>query len=160
MDKNSQEWFVAERARSLALVQLAFCDQLRAAAAPEGFGPAFIAYLRGEDGSLTARQFGIGVSGSMEASDEKSVARLAAGTFDALRRKDYPYPVCHLHFTMRDDAGYLAWVAEPEMGEDGPRLVFHHAPVFQRIDDHTMKEIATEIDAWHEAISRPTLAVS
>ena len=150
MSQETQEWFVAERARALAMVYLTRRDDLAVVKAGQGIGLEFIVYIRKEDGETSVRQFGVFLRGTKGPVTEAHLDKLLSPRMNTLP-KQFPYPVCLFHFTMDDDQGYYTWVAEPAVEDGKPRLVLHNTPHTKKLDSPALDKIVESVDRWYDA---------
>ncbi len=58
--------------------------------------------------------------------------------------------VC-FHFSLDDDKGHYAWVAEPAVTAEGPRLMMHQAAPLPEADQAALDEIVGKVDRWYDA---------
>src|SRR3954464_3487923 len=124
MRESTQDWFVAERTRALALMHLTRRDDL---VVTETRGPDigldYVVSISKEDGEKSLRQFGVVLRGAKSPVTEDQLNKTLRPTMQTFQRTgQLPYPVCLLSF-MDDDQGYYTWVAEPAVMADGPRLI-------------------------------------
>jgi hypothetical protein len=152
MTEHSQEWFIEERTRALAMVHLTRRDDLAVSNAGPGLGLQLIVSIAKRKGEPSLRQFGVCLHGARSATTEAELDKALRPAFRSLRSKgEYPYPACLFHFSMDDDQGYYAWVAEPAVVEAGPRLLMHDAPHCRKLDRAALDEIVAAVDAWYDA---------
>ena len=152
MQEGTQEWFVAERARALAMVHLTRRDDLVVMNANHGIGLEFLVYINKEKREPSVRQFGVFLRGTKSPVTEAHLDRLLRPTMQSvLRNGEFPYPACLLYFSMDDDQGYYTWVAEPALTEHGLRLLMHEAPHSQKLDPTALDEIVEKVDDWYDA---------
>jgi hypothetical protein len=152
VSQEKQNWFVAERARALALVSLTRRSDLVVTKAGEGVGLEFLVYLNKEEGEASVRQFGIflrGTKSPVTGSHAEKVLRPTMQSF--LRLGPFPYPVCLFYFTMNDDQGYVTWVAEPAVVAGQPQLLMHDAAHSRKLDGAALDEIVEKVDRWYDA---------
>jgi hypothetical protein len=154
MTKNDQEWFVAERTRALALMHLTRRDDLTITEAGQGVGLEYIVYLtRGHKAQeRSVRQFGVSVRGTKNLVTPEHLDKALRPTMQGfLRAGPFPYPVCLFHFTMDDDQGDFTWVAEPAVGQEGPRLLMHAEAHCRKLDRAALDEVVSRVDRWYDA---------
>ncbi len=152
MSEEKQEWFVAERARVLAMVHLTRRDDLVVAKAGPGVGLEFLVSIARENGGPSARQFGVFLRGTKSPATEAHLDKVLRPAMQAFSRiGQFPYPVCLFHFSMDDDQGHYTWVAEPTVADEGPRLLMHDAPHFRKLDRAALDEIVGKVDRWYDA---------
>ena len=155
MSVDTQEWFVAERTRALAMVLLTRRDDLIVANAPPGVGLQFLVSISRDEGGPSVRQFGVFLRGTKSAVTAAHLDRVLRPTMQSfLRIGPFPYPVCLFHFTMDDDRGYYSWVAEPALTDDGPRLLVHDGPHCRPLDTPALDEIVEKVDRWYDEFFR------
>lgn len=151
MTEEKQEWFVAERARALAMIHLTRRKDLVVKQAGREAGLEFVVTITKEEGEPSLRQFGIFLRGTKAAVTEGHLDKLLRPTMRSFQRiGQFPYPVCLFHFTMDDDQGYFTWVAEPVVEEDGPKLLMHSEPHCRKLDRAALDEIVDRIDRWYD----------
>jgi hypothetical protein len=152
MTQESQEWYVAERTRALAMVHLTRRDDLVVSKAVPGIGLEFIVCISKVKGDPSVRQFGVFLRGMKNAVTEAQLDKTLCPTMQSFPRKgQFPYPVCLFHFSMDGDQGYYTWVAEPAVTAEGPRLQMHEASHCQRLDRAALDEIVEKVDRWYDA---------
>jgi hypothetical protein len=151
MSEQQQEWFIEERTRALAMIHLTRRDDLFASAGRGGSLQLIVSIGKGK-GEPSLRQFGVFLRGTKPATTEAELDRTLRPTFrELLRAGEYPYPACLFYFSMDDDQGYYAWVAEPAVAEAGPRLLMHDVPHCHKLDRAALDEIVAKVDAWYDA---------
>ncbi len=154
MSEEKQEWYVAERAKTLARLYLSRRKDLVVTQPGKDVGLEFIVYL-GKEGEPAIRQFGVFLRGTKSAATEAGLDRSLRPTMQGFARVGpFPYPTCLFHFTMDDDQGYFTWVTEPVVEEDSPRLVMHEAPHVRKLDKAALDEIADRVDRWYDTFFR------
>ncbi|HYT91462.1 MAG TPA: hypothetical protein VEL76_22300 [Gemmataceae bacterium] len=152
MSEETQEWFVAERTRALALVHLTRRADLVVRNAAEGIGLQFTVFITREKDPQSVRQFGVFLRGTKSAVTEAQLDKMLRPAMKSfLRSGQFPYPVCLFHFSMDDDQGYSTWVAEPAVTEAGPRLLMHEVPHCRKLDTAALDEIVAQVDRWYDA---------
>lgn len=144
MSDDRQEWFIQERTRALAMVHLTRRDDLVVTNAGPASGLQLLVNVTRDKGQPSGRQFGVLLRGAMGPVTGSDIhVTLPSG--------ELPYPVCVFFITMADDQGYYAWVAEPEVTADGPRLLMHAGPPFRKLDRAALDEIVGRVDRWYDA---------
>jgi hypothetical protein len=152
MSPDSQEWFVTERARALAMIHLTRRDDLIVKKPAEGTGLEFMVYLSGKKGEPAVRQFGVALRGTKSTVTEAHMDYALRSTLQSfLRAGPFPYPVCLFHFTMDGDQGYYTWVAEPAVAGGRPQLLLHEAPHVRKLDRAALDEIVAAVSRWYDA---------
>ena len=115
--------FIEHRQNALATVFLTARESVRVIVADLGGGIDLIAEIVSED--ARAGMFGVVVKGTSKAlPSEKDASRYLN---DVLKRskitQSFPFPIIVLAFSMKDDDGYYAWLAEPYVSPEGmPKL--------------------------------------
>src|SRR4051812_49028228 len=101
----TDQWFVAERSRALALMYLSHRKDLVIREQKEAdLGLEFLVYLVKESESPSLRQFGIALRGTVSPVTQEHLNQVRRPTMQSLLRiGQFPYPVGLLHFTMQDD---------------------------------------------------------
>jgi hypothetical protein len=151
MSEEKQEWFIAERARVLAMVALTRRDDLLIMPAGQSVGIQFLVCIT-KEGTLPVRQFGLALRGTLRAVTESHLDQvLRPAMQEFLHIGEFPYPVCLFHFTMDDSQGYYTWVAEPLVGAGGPVLLRHESPQGRKLDKGAVDEIVGKVDRWYDA---------
>jgi hypothetical protein len=134
-----KEWFVAERARSLAAVFLTRRDDLDLEDSKEQTGLDYLVHIV-HDHRPTGKSFGILLRGAMSpvtARHANKVLRPTVASFGRL--SPFHYPVCLFFFTMRDDQGYYSWLLEPVITDQGsPQLTSRTEPDCRKLDDDAL----------------------
>ncbi len=151
MSAETQEWFIAERTKALALVALTRRDDLVVQSAGPGLGLAFIVSITREKGQQSPRQFGVVLRGSKRTLTEPRLDQALLPEIESfLRTGPFPYPVCLFYFTMDDSQGYWTWVAEPAVTEAGPRFLLRETPHGRKLDRTAVDEIVEQVDRWYD----------
>ena len=153
MSENGKEWFVAERARALAWMHLTQRDDLLITQAGKDVGLDYLVSLTMKNDKPSLRQFGIVLRAARKPATVEHLNKILRPTMQSLRRVgEFPYPVCLLYFTMEDNRGYYAWVAEPMLTEDGkPRLQRHGAAACKLFDRPALDQIVSQVRKWYDA---------
>jgi hypothetical protein len=94
-EKETQEWFIEERTRALAMVTLTRRDDLVVRNAGQGSGIPLLVSITKEKGEPAVRQFGVFLRGTKSPVTEDHLNRVLRPTMQSLlRRGELPYPVC------------------------------------------------------------------
>lgn len=150
MSEKKQDWFIAERTRTLALLHLTRRKDLVINEGRDA-GLAFVVSITQEEGKASLRQFGVYLRGTKSATTEAYLNRSLQPTLGEIVRIDqFPYPVCLFCFTMDDDQSYYTWVAEPVVREEFPILVMHSEPRCRKLDRAALDEIVEAVDRWYD----------
>src|SRR5438874_73864 len=149
MSASEQEWFVAERARALAMIHLTRRPDLVVTHGGRDVGLEYVVSITREGGEPSLRQFGVFLRGTRSAVTEDQLNKLLRPTLASLQRVGpFPYPVCLWHFTMDDDQGYQTWVAEPAVVDERPRLILHAAAHCRKLDRASLDELVAQVNRW------------
>jgi len=155
MSEEKQDWFVAERARALTMIHLTRRKDLLVKQAGREVGLEYVVSITKDEGEPSLRQFGVFLRGAKTAVTEDHLDKLLRPTMRSFQRiGPFPYPVCLFHFTMEDDQGHFTWVAEPVVGEDGPKLLMHAKAHCRKLDRAVLDEIVDRVDRWYDAFFR------
>jgi hypothetical protein len=151
MSEKKQDWFIAERTRTLALLHLTRRKDLAIQQAGPGVGLDYLVGIRKQEGEPSLRQFGVYLRGAKNAVTEEHLNKVLRPTLsELLGFGEFPYPVCLFYFTMDDDQGYYTWVAEPTIQEKSPLLVLHSEPRCQKLDRAALDRIVAAVDHWYD----------
>src|SRR5437762_3307940 len=119
MNREFREWFVAERARALAMVLLTRRDDLVVKETREENGLDYTVYLKAESNEGT-RPFGVCLSASMIPVTLDRVNQQLKPVMKKVRSiGPFHFPVCVFHFNVKDGQGYYAWAYEPVISAEG-----------------------------------------
>jgi hypothetical protein len=158
MAKNSKsaafkEWFVAERARSLAAVFLTRRRELDLEDSKEETGLDFHVRIV-HDHRPTGKSFGVLLRGAMSPVTEANANKVLRSTVASFGSKGpFHYPVCLFFFTMRDDQGYSTWLLEPVITDPGiPKLIHRTEPDCRKLDDNALDHIIATVDTWYDVL--------
>lgn len=152
MNKEFLEWFVAERAKALAIVLLTRRDDLVVKETKEDNGLDYTVYIKTED-NVGDRPFGVCTEATMtpvtldEANEHlKPVLERARST------TRFNFPVCVFYFTVKNDQGYYAWVYEPVVTAAGePRLSADATPQCRPLSNESLEEIVSLVKRWYDS---------
>jgi hypothetical protein len=152
MDRTFKEWFVAERARALAMVLLTRRDDLLVKETREENGLDYTVYVRTAE-DVGNRPFGVHLAATMTpvtldgAGKEVETALAKARSLGP-----FQFPVCAFYFTVKDDQGYYAWAYEPVITEAGqPRLQAPADPHCRKLGNETLEEIVSAVRRWYDS---------
>jgi hypothetical protein len=152
MRKQEQEWFIAERARALALMHLTRRQDLVITESRRDGGLDFIVTIAKPEEEKSLRQFGVFLRGSKAAATEEQLDQALLPTMQSLQRLgQFPYPACLLYFTMDDDEGYFTWVVEPDIENEALRLLSHGEAHCRKLDRAVLDEIVARVDRWYDS---------
>jgi rubrerythrin len=107
------------------------------------------------------RLFGVELSGTMSpVTDEHANKVLYPKMQSMLRRGKFPFPVCLLYFTMANNEGRFAWVAEPVLESAKPVLEYHEQADTKKLDKVELDKIVGKINNWFDAMDADSCNVS
>jgi hypothetical protein len=152
MDRDFKEWFVAERARALALMLLTRRSDLVVEETKESSGLDYTVYVRDEE-SPGKRPFGVLMRATMSPVTREQANRQLKPTMASFQSiGPFNYPVCVLYFIVKDERGYYTWAAEPVITAEGqPRLQTHAEAHCAPLDDESLGEIVLAVREWYDA---------
>jgi len=152
MDTELKKWFVAERAKALAMVLLTRRNDLVVTETKEESGLDLTVHVRtGEDRST--RPFGVYLTATMNpVTIETTNSQLKPVMAKVQSRGPFHYPVCVFYFMVKEDQGYYTWAAEPVVTDNGqPRLKLHADADCNRLDNESLEEIVCDVNRWYDA---------
>ena len=152
MDKKFKEWFVAERARALALVLLTRREDLDVKETREESGLDYTVYLKSE-AAVGQRPFGVYVAGTMTPVTLDEANKQLKPVLRKVRTiGPFQFPVCVFYFTVKDDQGYYAWAYEPVVTEEGqPRLRPQVEAPCGELGNESLEAIVSAVKRWYDA---------
>jgi hypothetical protein len=148
----TQERFIAERVRALAVVYLTRRDDLIVTeeTADVGIDLWVTLNLADKDGH---RKFGVelrGVRSAVTADHANNV--LYPSMQKMLRYGPFPFPVVLFFFTMENNEGWYTWVAEPVITTGGEfELVQHGTASCRPLNSDAINDIVEAVDRWYDA---------
>src|SRR2546425_473449 len=108
MNREFQEWFVAERARALAMVVLTRRDDLVVKESKEENALDYTVYLKTEE-DVGIRPFGVFLAATMSpVTLDVANQKLKTAMAKVQSIGPFQFPVCVFYFTVKDDQGYYA----------------------------------------------------
>ena len=153
MTENTNQWFIDERSRVLALMYLSRrTDLVIKDVKDRDIGLDFMVSILKANETRPVRQFGIALKGStspLTIVQLNEALRPAIESFQDIGQ--FPYPIGLVYFTMQDDRGYFTWLAEPRVAEGGPLLLFHSEPHCHPFDTGLLDRIVEAVDRWYDA---------
>ena len=150
--KATQRRLMDERARALATLLLTRRpDVLIQDVVGEIGVDLLVQFAQKKDRGL--RQFGVELMGSLDPVDEKHANKVVRPVLRAHREYGpFPFPVVLFFFTMRIDAGWYTWVAEPVISPDGrAHLPLRDDPDCRPLDQDAVNEILDQVNSWYDA---------
>jgi hypothetical protein len=153
MNREFREWFVAERARALAMVLLTRRDDLLVKDTKEESALDYTVYIKTGEG-VGNRPFGVRVAATMSPTtldEANKQLRPVLGQVQA--DGPFHFPVCVFYFTVKNDQGYYAWAYEPVVTQEGePRLPAPaKAPCFE-LNNESLEKIVSAAKRWYEVL--------
>ncbi len=158
MTGEAKERFIGERVRALATVILTRRNDLTIAETKQSTGLDFHVHIEREDKPMRL-SLGIllrGVSGPMTPEGADRVLGPTMGQFQGMR--NFTYPVCLFFFSMRDEKAYFSWLAEPVLGENGPKLVHHARAHCEELTDERLDGAVESVVDWYDAVETLLIA--
>jgi hypothetical protein len=150
--RSTQQHFIAERARALALVYLTRREDLIVSEETVHVGIDLWVTLNMED-KERHRKFGVQVKGGLAAVTPDHVDRaLQIGIQQGLRYRPFPFPVVLFFFTMENNEGWYTWVAEPVVSSGGGfEIVLHGKASGRPLNTEAIDAIVEAVDRWYDA---------
>jgi hypothetical protein len=150
--RSTQQHFITERARALALVYLTRRKDLIVTEETADVGVDLWVTLNPGD-KEGHRKFGVQLKGAWAAVTPGHVNRaLQSGMQQMLRYRPFPFPVVLFFFTMENNEGWYTWVAEPVVSSVGEfEIVQHNAASCRALDTGAIDEIVEAVDRWYAA---------
>lgn len=148
----TQERFIAERVRALAVVYLTRRDDLIVTEETADIGIDLWVTLNlvDKDGH---RKFGVEMRGgnsAVTANHANNVLNPSMQTM--LRYGPFPFPVVLFFFTMENNEGWYTWAAEPVITATGEfELVQHGTASCRPLNSEAIDEIVEAVDRWYDA---------
>ncbi len=150
--KTTQQRFIAERVRALAIVYLTRREDLVVTEEATDVGVDLWVTLNLED-KEGHRKFAVELRGGWKAvTAEDANKTLYPSMQRVLRYGPFPFPVVLFFFTMENNEGWYTWVAEPVVssGRDF-ELVQHGEASCRPLNSGTIDEIVEAVDGWYDA---------
>jgi hypothetical protein len=148
----TQERFIAERVRALAVVYLTRRDDLIVSEETVDVGIDLWVTLNLEDKD-GHRKFGVelrGVRSAVTADHANNV--LYPSMQKMLRYGPFPFPVVLFFFTMENNEGWYTWAAEPVITTGGEfELVQHGTASCRPLNSEAIDDIVEAVDRWYDA---------
>ena len=148
-----QGTFIGERVKDLAVMYLTRRGDLELKwQDPSDEWVDCIVEIKGKE-KPARRLFGVELSGTMSpVTDEHANKVLYPKMQSMLRRGKFPFPVCLLYFTMANNEGRFAWVAEPVLESAKPMLRYHEQADTKKFDKGELDKIVEQINNWFDAM--------
>jgi hypothetical protein len=154
----SKDQLIGERARALATIILTRRSDLTIVDTKKDTGLDFHVSIEREDNPMRL-SFGIllrGVSTPVTAEHANRVLGPTMGQFQGMRK--FTCPVYLFLFTMRDERGFFAWLAEPVVTGGAPKLVHHDKVNCVELTDELLNEVVDRIVTWYDAVETMLIA--
>ncbi len=149
MDREFKQWFIAERARALAMIVLTRRDDLDVKETREENGLDYTVYIKTE-AYAGNRPFGVYLVGGMTPVTLDTAGKHMKAALEKVQSiGPFHFPVCLFYFTVKDDHGYYAWVYEPVVTGKGHSLISHSEPRSKKLDDESLGEIVAAVKRWY-----------
>jgi hypothetical protein len=106
-------------------------------------------------------QFGVVVKGTKDhLASEKEATRfiLTSERKPGKLLPRYFIPVIAVVFSVAENSGYYAWLAEPFLFDDGPKLIRRETTSCERIHQHTLDVIVDRVYAWYDKLAAVIIA--
>jgi hypothetical protein len=150
--QSTQQHFIAELARILALVYLTRREDLVITEEPAERELDLWVTLNTK-GKERHRKFGVEVKGGWAAVTAGNVNKALQPTMrQMLRYQPFPFPVVLFFFTMENNEGWYTWVAEPVVSSGGEFEIVQHGEASCRpLNTEAIDEIVEAVDRWYDA---------
>src|SRR5208337_2760287 len=149
MNREFKKWFVAERARALAMLFLTRRKDLVVKETKEENALDYTVYIKTR-GDARNRSFGVymeaGMTPVMPDGADKQL-KPVMGKVQSIGA--FHFPVCVFYFTVKDDQGYYAWAYEPIVTAQGqPGLRAHEKAHCRKLDNESLEAIVSAVKRW------------
>ena len=150
--KTTQQRFIAERVRSLAVVYLTRREDLIVTEEATDIGVDLWVTLNLED-KEGHRKFGVELRGGWTAMDDDHANKsLYPSMQKMLRYGPFALPVVLFFFTMENNEGWYTWAAEPVVSSGGGfEIVQHDEASCRPLNAEAIDEIVEKVDRWYDA---------
>jgi hypothetical protein len=148
----TQQRFIAERVRALAVVYLTRRDDLIVTEEATDAGVDLWVTLKLEN-KEAHRKFGVELRGGWTAMTRDNANKTLYPSMQRmLRYGPFPFPVVLFFFTMENNEGWYTWVAEPVVSLEGDfELVQHGEASCRPLNSGAIGEIVEAVDRWYDA---------
>jgi hypothetical protein len=156
--KSSQQRFIAERVRALAVVYLTRRDDLIVTEEPGDVGIDLSVTLNVETKGRH-RKFGVELRGDWAAVTADHANQVLRPAMHEMRRYGpFAFPVVLFFFTMENNEGWYTWAAEPVVSSTGEFEIVQRGEASCRpLNSGAIDEIVDAVDRWYDAFfSRAT----
>ncbi len=145
------DWFVRERSRALARMYLTRWPDLVIRKTDQEEKLDFVVTLRKQEELPDVRKFGIVLKEGVQGATPEDANRVVESTLKEFSDVVAPYPIILLYFTMKDNGGYAAWVAEPQVVDEDIAVLY--MPVQTRpavLSVESLMDMLGRIDHWYD----------
>jgi len=145
-----KEWFVAERAKALAMILLTRREDLDVKETKGDNGLDYIVGIRAQEGG--PRQFGVLLRATMSpVMSEQANAQLEPTMGGMKALGPFGFPVSVFFFTVKDEKGYYTWGHEPIVVDGQAKLRARSEADCRKLDDAALEEIVALVKEWYDA---------
>jgi hypothetical protein len=150
--KRSQQRFIAERARALAVVYLTRRDDLIVTEEPGDVGIDLSVTLNAENKG-GHRKFGVELRGDWAAMTTDNANQILRPAMHEMQQYGpFPFPVVLFFFTMENNEAWYTWAAEPLVSATGEFEIIRHGEAFCRpLNSEAIDELVEAVDRWYDA---------
>jgi hypothetical protein len=148
----TQQRFIAERARALAVVYLTRREDLLVTEEATDVGVDLWVTLNLKD-KEGHRKFCVELRGARTAVTADQANKVLDPSMQKmLRYGPFPFPVVLFFFTMENNESWYTWVAEPVVSSGGDfELVQHGEASCHPLNSEAIDEIVEAVDRWYDA---------
>jgi hypothetical protein len=152
--RKASDWFIGERAESLAIMHLTRRPDLIARREVRGGDGVVDLVVEIADAARPGwKKFGVYLQGTKTPVTAEHANKVLG---PSLRRflGDFGEPTflfCLFYFTMDDGRGYVAWIAGPVIREGRPKSQYHTSADCTMLDREALDRIVDRVNAWYEA---------
>jgi hypothetical protein len=141
-----------ERSRALAAMYLTRRKGVKVQDAAGGVGIDLLFTFPGGN-KRGVRQLGVELKYALDpVPHEDPNSFLASSWRDLVSVGPFPFPVVAFFFTMRDDKGWYAWIAEPVITSDGrAQLPLSIRPDCHFLTDESLEALLDSVNLWYDA---------
>ncbi len=147
--KRDLDYFIEKRAENLAMMHLTRNPDLSVERLQDPSGLELLVTIAPGHVS-TGRLFGIQIKGQDNAISTPHDRSIPSSQSEMNQLKDYPFPVCELLFTMKDDRGYYRWLKAPT--RQSLRSVAENP--WNVLDNAQLEQMIEIVNSWYDEKSR------
>lgn len=155
MAEEKDPWFVIERSEALAALLLTSQKDVEVMFHRKKDDGVDLLVGIGSPTSPPTQLFVVQVKGTVSANPTdwmQNVGSLFHGNGGQLY-----LPTCAFIVNVRDNTTRYAWIAEPIAEPHAVKLQFHQTPVFHELNDETVAEIVSQVQAYYDGMPRQLL---